>query len=127
MEYMMADDDADDHMALREEFWPLFVKALDEVKDPVETDDLWLATMRGGAGELRRPAADRRRRDGRGEAGRHAGRSRRAPAAEKFDTETFFRHRGQFQGREMSVMEMKARQTGVGGEAHRAPVAAGVG
>src|SRR5688572_14888611 len=44
MEWMMADDDADDHMALREEFWPLFVRALDEVRDPIETDDLFVAT-----------------------------------------------------------------------------------
>ena len=34
----------------------------------------------------------------------------RDATADKFDTETFFRTRGTFMGREMSVMEMKAYQ-----------------
>jgi hypothetical protein len=110
MEYMMADDDADDRMALREEFWPLFEKALDEVSDPVDTQDLFLATN-----EVALASYDALPLIGvAAMAAMKQGGTPEAPAgaavAEKFDLETFFRHRGQFQGQEMSVMEMKARQ-----------------
>ena len=110
MEWMMADDDADDHMALREEFWPLFVRALDEVRDPVETDDLFVATNEIASASydalpLIGVAAMAAMKQG-GTPDAPAG----AAANEKFDLETFFRHRGLYQGREMSVIEMKARQ-----------------
>ena len=110
LEYMMADDEADDHMALREDFWPLFAKALEEVSDPVETADLFTATNEVALASydalpLIGVAAMAAMKQG-GTPEDPQG----APAAEKFDTETFYRHRGTYQGREMSVMEMKARQ-----------------
>ena len=110
LEFMMADDDVDDHMALREEFWPLFAKALEEVRDPIETDDLFVATNQVALASydalpLIGVAAMAAMKQG-GTPDNPQG----AAAAEKFDIEIFFRHRGQFQGREMSVMEMKARQ-----------------
>ncbi|MEA2710095.1 MAG: hypothetical protein QOF78_2696 [Phycisphaerales bacterium] len=110
VEYMMADDDADDHAALREEYWPLLMKALDEVNDPVETADLFIATNEVALASydalpLIGVAAMAAMKQG-GTPEQPQG----APAAEKFDTETFFRHRGTYQGREISVLEMKARQ-----------------
>ena len=110
VEYLMADDDADDHMALREEFWPLLVKALDEVNDPVETKDLFTATNEVSLASydalpLIGVAAMAAMKQG-GTPENPSG----AAGAEKFDTETFYRFRGTFAGREMSVLEMKARQ-----------------
>jgi len=110
VEYMMADDDADDHMALREEYWPLLVKAIDEVNDPVETKDLFVATNEISLASyealpLIGVAAMAAMKQG-GTPDHPTG----APGAAKFDTETFYHHRGTFQGREMSVLEMKARQ-----------------
>jgi hypothetical protein len=110
LEYMMADDDAADHMALREEFWPLFLKSLEDVSDPIETKDLFVATNEVALASydalpLIGVAAMAAMKQG-GTPETPSG----ATAATKFDTETFYRHRGQYQGREMSVMEMKARQ-----------------
>ena len=110
VEYLLADDDVDDHMALREAFWPLLVKALDEVSDPVETSDLFVATNEVALASydalpLIGQAAMAAMKQG-GTPDLPQG-----PAAnEKFDTETFYRFRGAFQGRETSVLEMKARQ-----------------
>jgi hypothetical protein len=110
VEYLLADDDADDHAALREEFWPLLVKALDEVNDPIETADLFTATNEVSLASydalpLIGQAAMAAMRQG-GTPDKPEG-----PAGNgTFDTETFYRFRGTFQGREMSVLEMKARQ-----------------
>jgi hypothetical protein len=110
VEYMMADDDADDHMALRDEYWPLLVKAMEEVNDPVETADLLTATNEVSLASydalpLIGVAAMAAMRQG-GPPENPSG----AAGADKFDTETFYHHRGTFAGREMSVLEMKARQ-----------------
>lgn len=109
MEYVMADDEKADYLPLREAFWPLFERALDEVSDPVQTDDLWQATLEVSmtsydALPLIGVAAMRAAKQG-GTPEKPEG-----PAAADFDTETFFRATGTYQGREMSVMEMKARQ-----------------
>jgi hypothetical protein len=110
MEYIMADDEAAEHAELRAEFWPLFVKALDEVSDPIETKDLFVATNEVALASydalpLIGVAAMAAMKQG-GTPDKPQG----AAAAGTFDTATFFRHRGPYQGREMSVMEMKARQ-----------------
>jgi hypothetical protein len=110
VEYLLADDDADDHMTLREEFWPLLIKALEEVSDPVETKDLFTATNEVSLASydalpLIGVAAMAAMKQG-GTPENPSG----AAGSEKFDTETFYRFRGTFQGREMSVLEMKARQ-----------------
>src|SRR6185503_14810491 len=39
VEYIMADDEFDDHMALREEYWPLLMKAIDAGAEPAKVDD----------------------------------------------------------------------------------------
>jgi hypothetical protein len=110
MEYRMADDDADDYADLRAEFWPLFERALAEMKDPVETADVFRATVEVSclayeALPLIGTAAMAAAKQG-GTPEKPVG-----PAAEKFDTRAFFRFKGPFQGGQMTVMEMKAHHT----------------
>jgi hypothetical protein len=109
VEYMMADDDAADNAEIRAEFWPLFAKALDEVNDPVENKDLWEATN-----EVAMKSYDALPLIGVAAmaAAKQGGTTERpeGPAAAKFDTAVFYRTRGNYLGREMSVMEMKAHQ-----------------
>src|SRR5437764_1692767 len=45
VEYKMCDEQANDYPSLRQEYWPLFLKQLDEFQDPVQTKDLWQATL----------------------------------------------------------------------------------
>jgi hypothetical protein len=109
MEYRMPDDENDDFMELRKEFWPLFARALEEVKDPVQTDDPWLSTL-----EVALASYDALPLIGQAAmAAAKQGGTPDAPAgpAGQFDTEAFFRFKGQYGGRETTVMEMKARQT----------------
>lgn len=108
MEYRMADDENDDHMALREAFWPLFEKALEAVEDPVKNDDLFRATL-----EVSMASYDALPLIGL--AAQHAAGQGGTPenpegAASAFDTEKFFRFKGTMNGRETTVMEMKAHQ-----------------
>lgn len=109
MEYRMCDDDQDDYADLRTEFWPMFEKALSEIHDPIETKDLFRATLEVSMisydalpmiGQAAMAAA--------GQAGTPL---RPEGPAGDFDTRVFFRHKGVFRGREMTVMEMKAVQT----------------
>lgn len=102
LEYRLGDDEYEDYPELREEFWRAFVKALEEVEDPIQTPDLWRATVEvsmtsydalpliGAAARAAYPAGNETRR--------------------AFDAAAFFRHKGQYQGREMTLTELKARQ-----------------
>jgi hypothetical protein len=109
VEYIMADDENDDHLALRQEYWPLLVKNLDALEDPIKTEDLFQATL-----EVSLQSYDALPMIG--VAAMAATKQAGTPdhptgeAAEKFDTETFFHSRGTYLGREMSVLEMKAWQ-----------------
>lgn len=110
MEYRMCDDDDEDYADLRAEFWPLFEKHLSELKDPVETQDLFRATVEVAcqsyeALPLIGMAAQAASKQG-GTPEKPVG-----PVGDKFDTRVFFRFKGPYQGTEMTVMEMKARQT----------------
>lgn len=97
LEYRMGDDDRNDFPELRKEYWAAFEKALGEFKDPIMTKDPWQATI-----EIALASYDALPLIGR--AAQAAGRG------EKFDTEPFFRFKGQFAGVETTVLEMKARQ-----------------
>ncbi len=109
VEYMMADDDKQDHLKLREEYWAALAKAIDEVKDPISTDDLFDATL-----EVSLASYDALPMIG--EAAMKAAGQGGTPqkpvgeASDTFDTETFFHSRGSYLGREMTVLEMKAHQ-----------------
>ncbi|CAN5430621.1 hypothetical protein BH09PLA1_BH09PLA1_07380 [soil metagenome] len=98
VEYLMCDDEKD-YPALRNEFWPLFESELSGFSDPVKTDDLFSATL-----EVAMQSYDALPLIGQAAAA--------ATSSDgKLDVEKFFRYRGKVDGQEMSVMEMKARQT----------------
>lgn len=104
MEWRLVDDEANDYRALREEFWKHFDRALKELTDPVQTDDVWLATLHVAMASY----------DALPLIGRAAS-AARAPAkdGDRFDTidlEQFMRFRGRVGDVEMSVLELKARQ-----------------
>jgi hypothetical protein len=110
MEYRMCDDEHEDFADLRGEFWPLFLAALENEQDPATDDkDLFRATVQVSLASydalpLIGQAAMAAARQG-GTPERPAG------AAEPFDTRAFFRFKGNYRGREMTVMEMKAIQS----------------
>ena len=45
VEYRMCDDEKEDYMDLRKEFWPVFVKQIDAFKDPVKSKDLFQSCL----------------------------------------------------------------------------------
>ena len=109
MEYRMADDDHDDYADLRAEFWPLFERALADVKDPVATADPFRATL-----EVALIAYDALPLIGTAAmaAAKQGGTPEKPEGpAGAFDTRAFFRFKGNCRGEEMTVMQMKARHT----------------
>ncbi|MGH7177598.1 MAG: hypothetical protein ACREJC_09480 [Tepidisphaeraceae bacterium] len=105
VEYMMCDDEKNDYPALRGEFWPLFVRQLDEFSDPVTTDDPFQATL-----EVAMTSYDALPLIG------NAATSATRPGkpgvkTDVIDIAEFFHFRGTVAGKQQSVMEMKARQT----------------
>ena len=104
----LMDDEFNDYMNLREEYWPMLVKMLEAEKDPIESNDPWVATMQvslisydalpliGGAAM----------------AGYKVGGTPEAPqgAAGTFNADSFFHFKGKYLGREMTFLEMKAFQ-----------------
>jgi hypothetical protein len=109
VEYVMADDEFNDHTHLRAEYWPLLAKALDDVKDPIETKDLWQATC-----EVSLASYDALPMIG--VAAMAAAKQGGTPdkptgdASDDFDTEVFFHSVGKYNGRDMSLLDMKAYQ-----------------
>lgn len=108
LEYVMNDDDKEDYLALREEFWGLFVAALDKAEDPASTDDLFRGTL-----EVALRSYDALPLIGL--AAMHAADQGGTPdqpqgPAGAFDTARFFRYAGHVRGEQMTVAEMKARQ-----------------
>jgi hypothetical protein len=91
MEYLMCDDEKNDYPELRAEFWAMFERQLHEFDDPIETDDLFAATL-----EVAMRSYDSLPLIG------QAAVAATGPDG-KLDVEKFFRYPG--------MMEMKARQT----------------
>ncbi|HVT88054.1 MAG TPA: hypothetical protein VHD56_04310 [Tepidisphaeraceae bacterium] len=109
VEYRMCDDEVNEFQSLRQEFWRLFVKQLEEFKDPVQSGDLFHQTLEVGLKSYDALPLI-------GLAAMHATDQGGTPqhpqgSAQPFDTDKFFRFHGQYMGRDMSVMEMKAIQT----------------
>ena len=109
MEGRLMDDDTNDYMELRQEFWPIFTKALDEMKDPNDEADLFVSTL-----QTQLTSYDALQMIGRAAmAAYKMGGTPEAPTghpSETFDAATFFHYKGTYAGREMTVLEMKARQ-----------------
>lgn len=108
VEYRMADDENNDYMDLREAYWPLFAKALDDVEDPVTEKDLFKASL-----EVSLASYDALPLIGL--AAQHATQQGGTPekpvgSAKPFDTNAFYRFKGAVDGKDMTVLEMKAHQ-----------------
>jgi hypothetical protein len=105
----LSDDEEDDYTDLRKEFWPAFEKALAGAEDPIETDNLILATLEVAsisydALPLIGVAAQRAY----GQKGTPA--KPEGPTTKKFDAAAFFHTKGTFHNRETTLLEMRARQ-----------------
>jgi len=108
MEYRMNDDDAADFMTLREEFWTIFEKDLKDFKDPVTTKDPWAASLQVSLQSYDAlPMVGLAAMAASAQAGTP---DKPTGAAKPLDTEVFFRFKGRYLGREMTVMEMKSYQ-----------------
>ena len=104
MEYIMVDDDKDDYMSLREEFWPALINALRDFHDPVQTADPWQSTLEVALksyGAL--PLI--------GQAAAAATKPADSPTKPQLiDTPAFFHFKGIYLDRNTTVLEMKAHQ-----------------
>jgi hypothetical protein len=103
IEYKMIDDEKDEHAALRAEFWPLFAKALDDVQDPIDTEDLFKATLQVSLSSYEALPMI-------GDAAVAAYKPTPGNRPDDLDSEVFFRHTGTYHGQQMTVMQMKANQ-----------------
>ncbi len=103
IEYRMVDDEFADYPQLREEFWRLFVAALVDVKDPAESQHPWTSTL-----EVALFSYDALPMIGNAAVAAYPNAGRNGPG--KWDAERFFHFEGEFMGRRMTVLEMKARQ-----------------
>jgi len=92
-----------DYLDLREKQWNLLIKALDEVQDTTDIRDLWASTL-----AVALESYDALPMIGRGAVAAYPKAGPTGPGP--WNAAAFFHHKGQYQGREMSVMEMKARQ-----------------
>lgn len=108
MEYKMNDDEKVPHTAMRNEYWQMLLAQVRTFKDPIKTDDLWLATLQVSAEGYRQlPLIGLAAMSASGQQGtpdKPTGRS--GP----LDTEKFFRYISGVTGKQESVMQMKARQ-----------------
>ena len=102
MEYRLVDDEHDDYLPVRERLWADFETALAGMaKDPVETDDLWRATVK-----VALTSYDALPMIGRAAVAAYG--SDTTPG--EFDAAKFAGFKGTYLGREMTVSEMKAHQ-----------------
>jgi hypothetical protein len=110
MEYRILDDEKEGFPQLRKEYWTLLEIQLADRSDPITTADTFRASLE--VSDISYDALPLI-----GLAAMHAAGQRGTPddpqgdIAGKFDTEAFMRFRGTFRGQEMTVMEMKAKQT----------------
>jgi hypothetical protein len=103
MEHRLVDDEHNDYIDLRREMWPLFTRALEQVQDPVTTTDLWKATL-----EVSLISYDALPMIGRAAQAAYPQAGPLGPGP--WNADAFFHFKGQYLGREMTVMEMKAHQ-----------------
>jgi hypothetical protein len=110
LEGRLMDDENNDYIELRREFWNVFSKRLNDVEDDIETEELVQATIEVAlksydALPLIGVAAMKAYGQG-GTPDKPEGNI----DPNKFDAEKFFRTRGQYRGKDMTLMEMKAYQ-----------------
>lgn len=103
IEFRMVDDEVEEFPELRREYWALFMQALENAHDPIETDDLFVATLQVAMRSYEALPLI-------GAAAVHAHVPVEGNKADKIDTVKFFRYEGTLHGRKTSVMQMKAHQ-----------------
>jgi hypothetical protein len=101
MEYRLVDDENEDYPELREKMWEQFARELDGLKDPVDTDDVWTATV-----QVALTSYDALPMIGRAAVAAYG--SDTDPG--EFDAAKFANFKGNYLGKEMTVSEMKAHQ-----------------
>jgi len=103
MEHRLVDDDRNDYAELREEFASLFVAAMQDVDDPSKAADLWAQTL-----EVSLYSYDALPLIGKAAVAAYPKAGENGPG--EFDADAFFHFKGRCMGKEMTVLEMKARQ-----------------
>ena len=101
MEFKVIDDEFEDYMPLREELWNALTQSLNDLQDPVQSNDPWSATV-----EVSLLSYDALPLIGHAAAAAytHEGNTW------KFDADKFYHYKGDYHGQEMTVLQMKARQ-----------------
>ncbi|HEX8325523.1 MAG TPA: hypothetical protein VF595_16595 [Tepidisphaeraceae bacterium] len=108
MEYKMNDDDKHLWPKLRADYWKAFSDQLKVAKDPVQTKDLWMATLEVAQTSYKElPLIGLAAMDASGQQGTPDKPTGRAGPV---DTEKFFRYSSAVTGRHETVLQMKARQ-----------------
>lgn len=110
IEWRMCDDEKEDFPSLRRDYWPMFVRYLSETAAWQEPKDTWQASMDASIRSYDAlPLIGLAAMQAAGQAGTPEHPT--GPTTKPFDTEAFFRFRGTYLNREMTVLEMKAMQT----------------
>jgi hypothetical protein len=102
MEYRLVDDEFADYPELRAELWDLLTHHLETFQDPVQTDDPFAATI-----EVAMQSYDNLPLIGQAAVAAHGGTPARPG---KFDAEAFYHFKGTHDGKETTLLDMKARQ-----------------
>lgn len=106
MEFRLVDDEYNDYADLRVAFWEAFIKALEDVQDPVTTEDLFRATL-----EVAMQSYDALPLIGQAAVAAYGAETNGVPRRPRdFDASAFYGFRGTYQGKEMTLLELKARQ-----------------
>jgi len=108
LEYMMVDDDLNDHADLRKEYWEAFAEALRTTQDGIATDDPWQSTVEVARSSYTALPLI-------GSAAMHASGQGGTPqkpegASGEFDLTKFFHFQGVRDGQAVTVLQMKAHQ-----------------
>jgi hypothetical protein len=103
VEYRLVDDDRNDYPDLREEFASIIVSAMQDVDDPAKSKDLWTQTL-----EISLFSYDALPLIGKAAVAAYPDANNNGPG--KFNADAFFHFKAQCMGRQMTVLEMKARQ-----------------
>jgi hypothetical protein len=103
VEYRLVDDEQNDYSDLREEFSSLFVEAMQDVEDPSNSADLWTSTL-----QISLFSYDALPLIGKAAVAAYRNAGDAGPG--KFNADAFFHFKGDCMGKQMTVLEMKARQ-----------------
>jgi hypothetical protein len=103
MEFRLVDDDNQDYPNLREQFWQQFTADLKSVPAPQWNKDLWVTSV-----ELLRSSYDALPMIG--QAARTAYLDADGKQLKPFDAGAFFAYQGAYDGRQLSILQMKSLQ-----------------